>query len=58
VRSERDHGVTFSDLEIELRELVSRVESSVDRRPRDTLSGRNFSDQVVRWGEALFSQAD
>jgi hypothetical protein len=58
VRTERNHGVTFSDLEIELRELVSRAESKVPSRSDDPSSQRSLSDQVVSWGEAFFRQGD
>jgi hypothetical protein len=58
VRSERSHGVTLTELELELRALVTRS----DRRSNDASGNagadRSLSDQVVKWGEMYFMQAD
>jgi hypothetical protein len=58
VRSERNHGITMSELEVELRALVTRSESRADDASRNDAGCGSLSDQVVKWGEAYFTQAD
>ena len=59
VRSERSNGITLTELQGELRALVSRAEaratgsSGSEQQPRTSLS-----NQVVKWSESYFSQAD
>jgi hypothetical protein len=58
VHSERSHGVTLTDLEVELRALVTRTESRSKDASRNDAGYGSLSDQVVKWGETYFTQAD
>jgi hypothetical protein len=58
VRSERSHGVTMTELEVELRALVTRSESRSNDTAQSKAGHGSLSEQVVKWGETYFTQAD
>lgn len=58
VRSERDHGITLTELQGQLRALVTRSESRSNNSPRSAGGYGSLADQVVQWSERYFSQSD
>jgi hypothetical protein len=56
VQSERDHGVGFVELEVELRKLVTCAEGESTPPVAPEGLRTNLSNQVVKWSEGYFSE--
>jgi hypothetical protein len=58
VHSERNQGVSFAEIETNLRLLITRVEAEAHDAAGEPRDRDSLSDRVVKWSEVFFDQAE
>jgi len=61
VRTERDRGVTFSEIDLDLRALIARAQEGISQTDGDGADGGDghhdaLTAQVIKWSEGFYKR--